>query len=108
MLGFDQKISAGDTVRVYGVKMPEELAAGTAAFDSDYRLTGYRYLLVNYAVGKCWEKKGEMEKFAFYLAPKVGSFWQGLKEMKGELLEDRDEDYGMIPESNPAHPKSVI
>lgn len=103
MLGFDQKISAGDTVRIYGIKMPDKLAAGTAPFDSDYRTIGYRHLIVDYALGMCWKKKNEMAKFAFYLAPKVGSFWVGLKEMKGELLEDRDEDYGMIPEDNPAH-----
>jgi len=107
MLGFDQKISAGDTVRTYGVKMPGELDADTAPFDADYRTIGYRYLLVDYAVGMCWKKKNEMTKFAFYLQPKVGSFWVGLKEMKAELLEDRDEDYGMIPDDNPARPHSV-
>jgi len=107
MLGFDQKISAGDTVRVYGVKMPDELATGTAPWDADYRTIGYRYLLVDYAVGMCWKKKNEMAKFSFYLAPKVGSFWVGLNEMKAELLEDRDEDYGMIPDDNPARPHSV-
>lgn len=104
MLGFDQKISAGDTVRIYGIKMPDALDADTAPFDADYRTVGYRYLLVNYAVGKCWEKKGEMQKFAFYLQPKVGSFWVGLQEMRAELLEDFDEDYGMIPNDNLARP----
>jgi len=108
MLGFDQKISAGDTVRIYGVKMPDELAAGTAPFDADYRTIGYRYLIVDYAVGMCWKKKNEMAKFAFYLQPKVGSFWVGLNEMKGELLEDRDEDYGMIADDNPARPHSTF
>lgn len=103
MLGFDQQISAGDTVRIYGVKMPDALSASQAPFDADYRTIGYRYLLVDYAVGMCWKKKNEMTKFAFYLAPKTGSFWVGLNEMKAELLEDRDEDYGMIPEDNPAH-----
>ena len=103
MLGFDNKISAGDTVRIYGTKMPDELTGDQAPFDGDYRTVGYRHLLVDYAVGMCWKKKNEMEKFAFYLAPKVGSFWVGLREMKGELLEDRDEDYGMTPDKNPAH-----
>lgn len=108
MLGFDQKISEGDTVRIYGIKMPDELASGTAPFDADYRTIGYRYLLVDYAVGMCWKKKNEMQKFAFYLQPKVGSFWVQLREMKAELLENYDEDYGMIPESNPTHPRPVI
>ncbi len=58
MLGFDQKISAGDTVRIYGIKMPDEISAAQAPFDSDYRLTAYRYLLVEYCVGMCWKKKG--------------------------------------------------
>ena len=103
MLGFDQQISAGDTVRIYGVKMPDALSVAQAPFDADYRTVGYRYLLVDYAVGMCWKKKNEMVKFSFYLAPKVGSFWVGLNEMKSELLEDRDEDYGMMAEDNPAH-----
>jgi len=108
MLGFDQKISAGDTVRIYGIKMPDELASDVAPFDNDYRTIGYRYLLVDYAVGMCWKKKNEMTKFAFYLQPKVGSFWVGLNEMKSELLEDRDEGYNMIPDDNLARPHSVI
>ena len=108
MLGFDQKISAGDTVRIYGVKMPDELAAGTAPFDADYRTIGYRYLLVDYAVGMAWKKKNEMTKFAFYLQPKVGSFWVGLNEMKSELLEDRDEGYNMIPDDNLTRPHSTF
>jgi len=108
MLGFDQKISAGDTVRIYGIKMPDELASDVAPFDNDYRTIGYRYLLVDYAVGMCWKKKNEMTKFAFYLQPKVGSFWVGLNEIKGELLEDRDEDYGMIVEDSLTRPRPTI
>lgn len=103
MLGFDNKISAADTVRIYGTKMPDALSAAQAPFDADYRTVGYRYLLVDYAIGMCWKKKNELEKFAFYLAPKVGSFWVGLNEMKSELLEDGDEGYNMISEDNPAH-----
>jgi hypothetical protein len=103
MLGFDNKISAADTVRIYGTKMPTELTGTQAPFDGDYRTVGYRYLLVDYAIGMCWKKKNEIEKFAFYLAPKVGSFWVGLAEMKSELLEDGDEGYNMITEDNPAH-----
>ena len=104
MLGFDQKIAAGDTVRIYGIKMPDALSAAQAPFDADYRTIGYRYLLVDYAIGMCWHKKGEMTKFGFYLAPKVGSFWIGLQEMRAELLEDFDEDYGMMPDDNLARP----
>jgi len=104
MLGFDKQISAGDTIRIYGIKMPDALSATQAPFDEDYRTVGYRYLLVNYAVGKCWEKKGEMTKFAFYLQPKVGSFWLGLQEMRAELTEDNDEDNGIIPNDNLARP----
>ena len=107
MLGFDQKISSGNIVRIYGIKMPDEISAAQAPFDNDYRLTAYRYLLVNYAVGKCWEKKGEMTKFAFYLQPGVGSFWVGLQEMRAELTEDLDEDNGMILSENLARPHST-
>ena len=99
MLGFDQKISAGDTIRIYGVKMPDALSAAQAPFDADYRTVGYRYLLIDYAVGMCLKKKKD-DEWKVYLTPKVGSFWVGLQEMRAELLEDGDEDYGMIPNDN--------
>jgi len=76
MLGFDKQISAGDTVRIYGIKMPDALSATQAPFDEDYRTTGYRYLLVG----------------------------KGLKEMRFELMDDNDEDYGLIPADNLARP----
>ena len=107
MLGFDQKISSGNIVRIYGIKMPDEISAAQAPFDNDYRLTAYRYLLVEYCVGMCWKKKGEMAKFAFYLQPGVGSFWVGLQEMRAELTEDLDEDNGMILSENLARPHST-
>jgi len=107
MLGFDNKISAGDTVRIYGVKMPAELTGAQAPFDADYRTIGYRYLLVDYAVGMCLKKKKD-DEWKIYLTPKVGSFWVGLNEMKAELLEDRDEDYGMIPGDNLTRPHSTF
>jgi len=103
MLGFDKQITAGDTVRIYGTKLPTELSASQAPFDGDYRTIGYRSLLVDYAVAMCWKAKNEMTKYAFYMAPKVGSFWIGLEEMKEELIENYDEDYRMIPHENPAH-----
>lgn len=103
MLGFDMQISAADTVRIYGIKMPAELAAGTAPWDGDYRTVGYRYLIVDYAMAMCWKKKNEMDKHDRILAPNVGSFWQGLKEMKFELLNNNDDDYRMVKVKNPAH-----
>ena len=103
MLGFDKKITAGDTVRIYGMKMPTELSATQAPFDGDYRTVGYRSLLVDYAVAMCWKAKNEMNKYAFYMTPKVGSFWVGLEEMREELIENHDDNYGMMPAENPAH-----
>jgi len=103
MLGFDKQISAGDTVRIYGIKMPDALSDTQAPFDEDYRTTGYRYLLVEYAVGMCLKMKKDKE-WLFYLQPKVGSFWVGLQEMRFELMDDNDEDYGLIPADNLARP----
>jgi len=102
MIGFDRQISAGDTIRIYGSGMPTELADATnpAPFEGDYRTIGYRSLLVDYAIGMCWKVKKDMNSHAYYLAPKVGIFWQGLEDMKEELLASDDEDYGLIPESN--------
>ena len=101
MLGFDKQISAADTIRIYGIKMPAELAAGTAPFEGDYRTIGYRYLIVNYAVAMCWAKKNEMDKHDRILAPVVGSFWIGLVDMKRELLANADDNYRMIKRESP-------
>ena len=100
MLGFDKQISAADTVRIYGIKMPAEIAASVAPFDGDYRTVGYRYLLVEYAVGMCLKKKRD-DDWKLYLTPKVGSFWVGLAEMKQELLANADDDYKMIKRESP-------
>ena len=107
MLGFEKQISAGDTIRIYGIKMPDELSATQAPFDADYRTVGYRHLIVDYAIGMCWKSKNEMAKFAFYLAPKVGSFWVDLNEMKAELLEDFDDDYGFILDDSLTRPRGT-
>jgi len=96
MIGWDKQISAGDKVRIYGIKMPAELAAGTAPFDGDYRTVGYRYLIVDYAVAMCWKKKNEMNKHDRILTPGIGTFWIGLKDMKFELLNNADDDYRLV------------
>ena len=102
MLGFDKQITATDTVRIYGTKIPTELSASQAPWDGDYRTVGYRSLLVDYAVGMCLKKKKDPEWRA-YLTPKVGSFWLDLEDMKEELLVNGDEDCGMVSVDNPTH-----
>ena len=102
MLGFDRKIAAGDTVRIYGVKMPTALSSVQEPFDGDYRTIGYRSLLVDYAVGMCWRKKNEMTKYREILQPGVGSFWQGIEDMRCELIANNADSYaGIVAGSHP-------
>ncbi|MFZ7134341.1 MAG: hypothetical protein ACOWWR_18500 [Eubacteriales bacterium] len=104
VLGFDRQVSAGDVVKIHGIKMPTELSADQSPWDGDYRTIGYRFLLVDYAVGMCWRKKNEMTKYREILTPQVGSFWQDLNDMRVELLTNNlDDQARMIPASNPAH-----
>jgi len=104
MIGFNRKISASDTVRIYGTGLPTELSDETdpAPFDGDYRTVGYRELLVDYAVGMCWKKKRDLKTYAFYLAPKVGVFWQKLEEMREDLFVS-EEEFELMSESNISH-----
>ena len=98
MLGFDNKISAGDTVKFYQIERATTLAASLAPFNGDYRLINFRKLLRDYAVSMAWYKKGEDTKGDRWWA----RYLKGLEDMKMLLNIDIDNSYQMIPEDHPA------
>lgn len=100
MLGFDRKISAGDTVKFYQIERAVTLSGTSVTpFNGDYRLINFRKLARDYAISMCWYKKGEDTK---------GDRWmfkydKGLEKMKDLLNIDMDNSYSVIPADNLAH-----
>lgn len=99
MMGFDRKISAGDTVKFYQIERAETMTAAVAPFNGDYRLINFRKLIRDYAVANCWYKKSEDQK--------GDRFWsrylKGIENMRDLLNIDTDNAYNMIPDRNPGH-----
>ena len=98
MLGFDRKISAGDTVKFYQIERAVAMSDDVKPFNGDYRLINFRKLIRDYVVSMCWEKKGESNR--------SDKFWQkyqiGLQRMKELLNIDMDNSYNIIIEDHPA------
>jgi hypothetical protein len=98
MLGFDRKISAGDTIKFYQIERSVTLSGAVVPFNGDYRLINFRKLIVDYVVAQCWYKKGEDTK--------GDRFWNkylyGLDSMKSLLGIDMDSISQIIPEDHPA------
>jgi len=99
MLGFDCKISAGNTVKFYQIERAVAISGDIKPFNGDYRLINFRKLIRDYVVSMCWEKKGESNR--------SDKFWQkyqiGLQRMKELLNIDMDDTYNIIVDSHPAH-----
>lgn len=99
MLGFNRKISAGDTVKFYQIERADTLSGSVEPFNGDYRLINFRKLARDYAISMCWEKKNETAK-----ADKWFSRYQfGLDNMKSLLNIDMDDSYGIVPEASLSH-----
>ena len=99
MLGFNRKISAGDTVKFYQIERAEEIAGDVAPFNGDYRLINFRKLAIWYATSQCWEKKNEDIKATRY----ENKYLNGLERMKMRLGIDMDGTSQMIPEDSLSH-----
>ncbi len=99
MLGFNRKISAGDTIKFYQIQRAVEILDNVAPFNSDYRLINFRKLAIDYAVSKCWRKKNERVLAIDYM----NDYKEGLAEMKELLGIDLDGVSAMIPEDSLSH-----
>ena len=99
ILGFNRKISAGDTVKFYQIERAAEISGSVAPFNGDYRLINFRKLARDYAVSFCWDKKNETAKADKYMA----RYMYGLDSMKALLGIDMDGTSQMIPESSLSH-----
>ena len=93
MMGFNRKITAGDTVKFYQIERGATLSGSVVPFNGDYRLINFRKLIRDYAVSQCWYMKSEDQKgdrfFMRYLA--------GLENMKFLLGIDNDDSMSIVP-----------
>lgn len=99
MLGFNRKISAGDTVKFYQIERAVEISGSVEPFNGDYRLINFRKLARDYAVSMCWRKKNERVNAIDYM----NNYKEGLDNMKSLLNIDMDNSYGIVPESSLSH-----
>ena len=98
MLGFDRKISAGNTVKFYQIERAIAMTDDIKPFNGDYRLINFRKLIVDYVLFKCWEKKGEDKR-----SDKCWNrYLYGLNSMKLLLNIDMDNSFQIVPEDHPA------
>ncbi len=99
MLGFNRKITAGDTVKFYQIERAATMSGDVEPFNGDYRLINFRKLIRDYALAFCWWTKGEDNRgdraWMRYL--------NGVEKMKDLLNIDMDSSYNVIPEDNPGH-----
>jgi len=99
MLGFNRKISAGDTIKFYQIERAAEIAGTVAPFNGDYRLINFRKLAIWYAISMCWYKKNEDTKgdrFRVY-------YDRGVLRMQELLGIDLDGVSAMVPEESLSH-----
>lgn len=100
MYGFNQKISAGDTIKYYHIERAETLSGTTVTpFNGDYRLINFRTLIRNYVIAMCWEKKANDVKSDKWMA----RYDRGLIKMKELLGIDLDNVSAIIPEESLSH-----
>lgn len=100
MLGFNRKISEGDTIKFYQIERAVTLTGTTVTpFNGDYRLINFRKLFRDYAVSMCWEKKDEDTKADRWMA----RYLRGLEKMKELLNIDLNSEYSIVPESSLSH-----
>ena len=99
MYGFDQKISAGDTIKFYMIERAAEISGSVAPFNGDYRLINFRKLAIDYAVSKCWRKKNERVNAIDYM----NDYRYGLEKMKELLGIDLDNVSAIVPEESLSH-----
>lgn len=96
MLGFNRKISAGDTIKFYQI---ERAAEDVTPFNGDYRLINFRKLAIWYAVSMCWYKKNEDTKGDRFRA----YYDRGILRMQELLGIDLDGVSAMVPEESLSH-----
>ena len=61
-IGFYPPPRVGDVIEYYGIERATVLGDDQAPFNGDYRLVSFRRAIRDYALSRCWEKKGELEK----------------------------------------------
>lgn len=93
-LGFFPKLSAGDTVRFYGVERAPTLVDAVVPFSGDYRTIPLRRYIRDYAIAQCWYKK---RNTADYLL-KMKEVDRGVIYINNVVYGERNQPRRMIPD----------
>lgn len=93
-LGFFPKLSAGDTVKFYGVERAPTLVDAVAPFSGDYRTIPLRRYIRDYAIAQCWYKK---RNTADYLL-KMREVEKGIIYINNVVYGEKNQPRKMIPD----------
>jgi len=94
-IGFIPSLTVGDTVKYYGIeRTPTMVAADAIApLSGDYRMIAFRPYIRDYAMSKCWYKKGE-----FKLAKELmDDFKEGISLVNQVVHGEKNQVKRMIP-----------
>ncbi len=95
MIGFVPSLTVGDTVKYYGIERCPTMVTddGVAPLSGDYRVIAFRPYIRDYAISKCWYKKGE-----FKLAKEMmQEFKDGIALVNQVVHGGRNQPYRMVP-----------
>ena len=93
-LGFFPKLSAGDTVRFYGIERAPTLVDAVVPFSGDYRCIPLRRYIRDYAIAQCWYKK---RNTADYLL-KMKEVNEGIIYINNVVYGEKNQPKRMIPD----------
>jgi len=94
-IGFYPILSAGDTVKYYGIERTPTMATGdtVAPLSGDYRMIAFRPYIRNYAMAFCWYKKGNMD----YYKEQMQEFDKGISLVNQIVHGEKNQVKMMIP-----------
>lgn len=93
-LGFYPKLSAGDTVRFYGVERAPAVTDAVEPFSGDYRCIPLRKYIRDYAIAQCWYKKGNDGKYLL----KMNEVEKGIVYINNVVYGEKNQPKRMIPD----------
>lgn len=94
-IGFVPSLTVGDTVKYFAIERTPPMVAdgGVAPLSGDYRMIAFRPYIRDYAISKCWYKKGE-----FKLAKEMmKEFKEGIAFVNQVVHGEKNQVKRMIP-----------
>ena len=92
-LGFFPKLSAGDTIRFYGVERAPTLTGAIEPFSGDYRCIPLRRFIRDYAIAQCWYKKRNISDYLL----KMKEVDKGIVYINNVVYGEKNQPKKMIP-----------